>query len=195
VAYTQTLQFIIIYGGMFIAAWWAIKSLPEGVGLSDALHISGKSGRTNVFTTGFTEKGFDWKDRYNIFSGIIGGLFLALSYFGCDQSQVGRYLTARTEKESKLGLIMNGFLKVPLQFAIMLIGLFVFAFYQFHQAPAFFNLAQEENVKKSIYAKEYAIATKTYAQLQEEKKQTVTLLATALQNEDGQSVAALRQQL
>ncbi len=195
VAYTQTLQFIIIYGGMFMAAWWAISLLPEGISITDAFHISGKAGKTNVFTTGFTENGFDWKDRYNIFSGIIGGLFLSLSYFGADQSQVGRYLTARTEKESKLGLIMNGFLKVPLQFGIMAIGLLVFAFYQFHQSPAFFNLAQEETVKNSAYAGEYAAATQQYAQLQEEKKVTVTQLADALEKKDEAAISSVRGKL
>jgi SSS family solute:Na+ symporter len=195
VAYTQTLQFIIIYTGMFIAGWWALSHLPDGVSLTDALHIGGKSGKVNVITTGITENGFDWKDRYNIFSGVIGGLFLGLSYFGADQSQVGRYLTARTEKESKLGLIMNGFLKVPLQFGIMLIGLFVFAFYQFHQTPAFFNLAQEEKVKNSVYAGEFTVASEKYAQLQRQKEQTVTLLADALEKEDDATVNNLRDQL
>lgn len=195
VAYTQTLQFIIIYTGMFIAGWWALSHLPDGVSLTDALHIGGKSGKVNVITTGITENGFNWKDQYNIFSGVIGGLFLGLSYFGADQSQVGRYLTARTEKESKLGLIMNGFLKVPLQFGIMLIGLFVFAFYQFHQSPAFFNLAQEGKVKNSIYAGEYAAASEKYAQLQRQKEQTVTLLADALNKEDDAAVNNLRDQL
>lgn len=195
VAYTQTLQFIIIYGGMFMAAWWALKHLPDGVSITDALHISGKSGKVNVFTTGFTENGFDWKDRYNIFSGIIGGLFLSLSYFGADQSQVGRYLTARTEKESKLGLIMNGFLKVPLQFSIMLIGLFVFAFYQFHQAPAFFNLAQEEKVKTSQFAGEYQEATVRYNQLQEQKTGTSIQLTQALDNNDASLTASLRDEM
>lgn len=195
VAYTQTLQFIIIYTGMFIAGWWALSHLPDGVSLTDALHIGGKSGKVNVITTGFTERGFDWKDRYNIFSGIIGGLFLGLSYFGADQSQVGRYLTARTEKESKLGLIMNGFLKVPLQFGIMLIGLFVFAFYQFHQSPAFFNLAQEEKVKKSEFAAEYTAASEKYVQFQRQKEQTVTLLGDALDKKDDATVNTLRDQL
>lgn len=195
VAYTQTLQFIIIYGGMFIAAWWAIKSLPEGIGVTDALHISGKSGKVNVFTTGITEKGFDWKDRYNIFSGIIGGLFLSLSYFGCDQSQVGRYLTARTEKESKLGLIMNGLLKVPLQFGIMLIGLFVFAFYQFHQSPAFYNKAQEDKVKNSAFAAEYAGLNARYDSLHTHKMQWATSLSQARKNNDEARIGESRQML
>lgn len=192
VAYTQQLQFIIIYAAMFIAAWWAIKMLPEGIGVSEALHIGGTSGKLNLFTTGITEKGFDWKDRYNIFSGIIGGFFLALSYFGTDQSQVGRYLTARTEQESKLGLLMNGLVKVPLQFGIMLIGIFIFAFYQYHNAPAYFNLAQEKTIQNSPNAAEYASATGKYDELQQEKSKTVAALGSALQQNDQQTAAALK---
>lgn len=192
VAYTQQLQFIIIYAAMFIAAWWAIKMLPEGIGVSEALHIGGTSGKLNLFTTGITEEGFDWKDRYNIFSGIIGGFFLALSYFGTDQSQVGRYLTARTEQESKLGLLMNGLVKVPLQFGIMLIGIFIFAFYQYHNAPAYFNLAQEKTIQNSPNAAEYASATGKYDELQQEKSKTVAALGNALQQNDQQTAAALK---
>ncbi|WP_457832113.1 hypothetical protein, partial [Staphylococcus aureus] len=93
---------------------------PDGVGFSEALSVSGATGKLNVITTGITAKGFDWKDRYNIISGVIGGFFLALSYFGTDQSQVGRYLTAKDTTESRLGLLMNGLVKVPMQFAILL---------------------------------------------------------------------------
>lgn len=196
VGYTQQLQFVIIYVAMILAAIWAIKMLPEGVGFTDALHIGGKSGKLNVITTGVTEEGnFDWKDRFNIWSGIIGGLFLALSYFGTDQSQVGRYLTARTEGESKLGLLMNGLVKVPLQFFILLIGVLVFSFYQFYKAPAFFNLALEERVKQSEYASEYNGVVAQYDALQEEKKQTTIQLAKALHNDDEQTVNALRDKI
>ncbi|MFT3827563.1 MAG: sodium:solute symporter [Chitinophagaceae bacterium] len=195
VAYTQQLQFIIIYAAMFIAAWWAVKMLPDGVGVIDALHIGGKSGKLNVITSGATEKGFDWKDKYNIWSGIIGGFFLALSYFGTDQSQVGRYLTARSEGESKLGLLMNGLVKVPLQFGILLIGILVFSFYQFYQAPPFFNLAQENAVKSSVYAGEYAIATQQYQQLQQEKRTNAIALADALKKHDEQAVDDLRNKM
>jgi len=194
VAYTQQLQFIIIYAAMFMTAWWAIKMLPSGIGITEALHIGGKAGKLNVITSGFTDKGFDWKDRYNIWSGIFGGFFFALSYFGTDQSQVGRYLTARSEQESKLGLLMNGLVKIPLQFFILLIGVFVFAFYQFHQAPAFFNLAEEQKVKQSVYSGEYSAAAARYQQLQDEKKKTVTLLGDALQAKNN-NVNALRLQL
>lgn len=169
VAYSQQLQFIIIYAAMFIACWYAIRKLPEGVSVSDALQVGGNSGKLNVITSGFTEKGFDWQDRYNIWSGIIGGFFLALSYFGTDQSQVGRYLTAKSEKESKLGLLMNGLVKVPLQFFILLIGVFIFSFYQFYKAPAYFNLAQERAVLKSEYSADYSRVKTQYDLLQDQK--------------------------
>ncbi|OQP62359.1 sodium:solute symporter [Niastella vici] len=195
VAYTQQLQVIIIYAAMFLAAWWAIKMLPAGIGFTEALHIGGKSGKLNVITSGFTEKGFDWKDRYNIWSGIIGGFFLALSYFGTDQSQVGRYLTARSEQESKIGLLMNGLVKVPLQFCILLIGVLVFAFYQFNKAPAYFNLAHEKTMQQSANAGEFAAASQHYQQVQDEKSKTVTALGNALQQHDEAAVNQLRSQL
>jgi SSS family transporter len=139
VAYTQQLQLIIIFAGMFIAGYYVVQHLPAQVGFAEALTISGKLGKFNVITTGMKNGSFDWGDRYNIVSGIIGGFFLALSYFGTDQSQVGRYLTAKSVTESRIGLLMNGLVKVPMQFFILLIGVLVFTFYQFNQAPAFFN--------------------------------------------------------
>jgi solute:Na+ symporter, SSS family len=196
VAYTQQLQFIIIYAAMFVACWYAIDMLPEGIGIADALHIGGKSGKLNVITSGVqTDGSFDWKDRYNIWSGVIGGLFLALSYFGTDQSQVGRYLTAKSEKESKLGLLMNGLVKVPLQFFILLIGIFIFSFYQFYKAPPYFNLAQENRVKSSAYAGEYTQVTAQYNQVQEAKKNTAVQLAAALKADNTAEVDRLRTQL
>lgn len=196
VAYTQQLQFIIIYAAMFAACWYAIDMLPDGVGVKEALHIGGKSGKLNVITDGIKADGsFDWKDRYNLWSGVIGGLFLALSYFGTDQSQVGRYLTARNEGESKLSLLLNGLVKVPLQFFILLIGIFIFSFYQFYKAPAFFNLAQERVVQNSEHAGQYNEATARYNLVQEAKQQTVTQLAAALKAEDENSINSLRSQL
>lgn len=149
VAYTQQLQLIIIFTGMFIAAYMMVHLLPDGVGFIDALKVSGKMGRLNVITSGANAEGFDWTDRYNIWSGMIGGFFLALSYFGADQSQVGRYLTAKSESESKLGLLMNGLVKVPMQFFILLIGALVFAYYQFNPSPVFFNQAVSGTVADS----------------------------------------------
>ncbi len=150
-----------------------------------------------MITTGVTEKGFDWNDRYNIWSGVIGGFFLALSYFGTDQSQVGRYLTAKDTRESRLGLLLNGLVKVPLQFGILLIGCLVFAFYCFFQAPVFFNKAQEAVVLKSNYAGAYSAAESEYAILQKAKLKTVQELAVAVKEENepqiNQQRAALQQ--
>ncbi|MCA6448056.1 MAG: sodium:solute symporter [Chitinophagaceae bacterium] len=155
VAYTQQLQLLIIFAGMFATGYFIVHHLPDGVGFSEALSVSGASGKLNVITTGITAKGFDWKDRYNIISGVIGGFFLALSYFGTDQSQVGRYLTAKSTTESRLGLLMNGLVKVPMQFSILLLGALLFTFYQFKPAPIFFNrgvekIAYQTNYKDSL---------------------------------------------
>ncbi|MFZ9719207.1 MAG: sodium:solute symporter family transporter, partial [Chitinophagaceae bacterium] len=181
VAYTQQLQFVIIYAAMFIAALFAVKALPDGLGFFDALNISGKAGKLNIITTGFTEKGFDWKDRYNIWSGIIGGFFLALSYFGADQSQVGRYLTAKDLRESRMGLLMNGLVKVPLQFFILLIGCLLFAYYAFFNAPVFFNTALEKQVYQTSYADQYESIKSKYQTLQLEKQTLAASLSSDVQ--------------
>ncbi len=195
VAYTHQIQFVIIYAAMFIAGYYAVTSLPDGIGFTDALHIAGKNDKLNVITTGVTENGFDWKDKYNIWSGLIGGFFLALSYFGTDQSQVGRYLTAKDNRESRLGLLMNGFVKVPLQFCILLIGCLLFAYYSFFKAPAFFNKTQETVVLKSAYAKPYNQASAQYAQLQEEKKQAAVTITAALKEKNETAVTEGRNKL
>lgn len=151
VAYTQQLQLLIIFAGMFVAGYCIVHYLPEGVGFTDALKVSGASGKLNVITTGISSEGFDWKDRYNIISGVIGGFFLALSYFGTDQSQVGRYLTAKGNTESRIGLLMNGLVKVPMQFLILLLGAMLFTFYQFNSSPVFFNKAVAEKAMTTGY--------------------------------------------
>ncbi len=174
VAYTQQLQFIIIFLGMFLAAYKVVQLLPEGIGFLDALKVSGKLSKLNVITSGVNQNGFDWTDRYNIWSGIIGGFFLALSYFGTDQSQVGRYLTAKNLTESRLGLLMNGLVKVPMQFLILLIGALVFTFYQFNQAPVFFNQVQVDKVAKSSYRDSLKLMQQRYAELSEQKKSALT---------------------
>ncbi len=154
VAYTQQLQLIIIIGSMFVAGYMVVHLLPEDIGFTDALKMSGEAGKVNVITTGITEEGFNWTDKYNLISGVIGGFFLSLSYFGTDQSQVGRYLTAKSTTESRIGLLMNGLVKVPMQFLILLIGTLVFAFYQFHPAPVFFDQTQIQKINNSPFAAE-----------------------------------------
>ena len=196
VAYTQQLQLIIIFAGMFLAAYMVVHMLPKGVGFIDSLQVSGKLGRLNVITTGFEKgNGFDWGDKYNIWSGVIGGFFLALSYFGTDQSQVGRYLTAKSLTESRMGLLMNGLVKVPMQFAILLVGALVFTFYQFNNAPLFFNQAQLNKLENTSHKDSLSIAQKTYDDLSEQKKSTVALFAHAETKEEKNNKAAELSQL
>jgi SSS family transporter len=169
VAYTQQIQFIIIFAGMLTVGYMVVHLLPGNVGLSDALHIGGKAGKLNVITNGKNENGFQWNDRYNIWSGIIGGFFLQLSYFGTDQSQVGRYLTAKSTRESKLSLLLNGLVKVPMQFGILLLGVLVFSYYQFAKEPLFFNQTQLKLLEKTKYADSLKIVMKDYESLQKQK--------------------------
>ena len=151
VAHTQKLQMIIVFIALFIVGYLAVSLLPDAIGFTDALQKSGEMGKMNIITTGFTEDGFDWKDKYNIWSGLIGGFFLALSYFGTDHSQVGRYLTAKDLKESRRGLLMNGMVKVPMQFFILLLGILIFSFYQFNKAPIYFDQAKVTVAKETSY--------------------------------------------
>lgn len=162
ISYTQMLQMSVVLLGMILAAVFIIYQLPEEVGLNESLHLAGKMGKMNLI-----DWKFDLNNRYNIWSGIIGGFFLQLSYFGTDQSQVGRYLTAKNTSESKLGLLMNGFIKIPMQFFILLVGLLVFTFYQFNEPPLFFNQNLEKTWKE-IPAAQELIAEKK--QLFTEKK-------------------------
>jgi solute:Na+ symporter, SSS family len=192
VAYTQQLQLIVVFVGMFLAAYMVVHMLPENVGLNDALQVGGELGKFNVITTGITEKGFNWSDQYNIFSGIFGGLFLFLSYFGADQSQVGRYLTAKSLKESRMGLLMNGFVKVPMQFLILLIGVLVFTFYQFNSAPIFFNDKQVKKLEQTAYRDSIQQASQRYDEVAVQKKQAVNEFADArhTDNESAEQLAA-----
>ncbi len=162
VAHTQKLQMIIVFVSLFIVGYLAVKLLPDAVGFTDALRKSGEMGKMNIITTGFTDKGFDWQDKYNIWSGLIGGFFLALSYFGTDHSQVGRYLTAKDVKESRRGLLMNGLVKVPMQFFILLLGILIFSFYQFNKAPVYFDQAKVEIAKQTSFKDSLTILENRY---------------------------------
>lgn len=144
IAHTQKLQFLIILGTMAFAGYLLIQNMPNGIGFNDALYLAGKSGKLNVITTEF-----DWKDKYNIWSGLIGGFFLALSYFGTDQSQVGRYITAKDNTNAKMGLLLNGLVKIPMQFAILLIGALLFAFFSLKPAPIYFNEHSYQHLKET----------------------------------------------
>ncbi|UKT62618.1 sodium:solute symporter [Pedobacter mucosus] len=144
IAHTQKLQFLIILGTMAFAGYLLVQNMPNGIGFKDALYLAGKSGKLNVITTEF-----DWKDKYNIWSGLIGGFFLALSYFGTDQSQVGRYITAKDTTTGRQGLLLNGLVKIPMQFAILLIGALLFAFFSLKPAPIYFNERSYQYLKET----------------------------------------------
>ncbi len=183
VSHTQMLQMAIIFSGLFLSIYLVLKMLPANVGLMDALTIAGKMNKINAIDTHF-----DLNNRFNIWSGIIGGFFLQLSYFGTDQSQVGRYLTGKSISESRLGLVMNGLLKIPMQFIILMIGVLVFVFYQFHQAPIFFNKVEVNRIENSLYKEEYKALEKEYEIATIEKQNKVTKLITAIKEKDQQAI-------
>lgn len=163
---TQKQQMFIIMFGMFLTFFLILHLLPNDMTLSNAMHIAGANDKMNIL-----DFSFDPKEKYTFWSGITGGFFLMLSYFGTDQSQVGRYLSGKSVKESQMGLIMNGFLKVPMQFFILLIGVMVFVFFQFNPVPLHFNPSNKLLVEKSKFAKEYQVLEKKLSDLSEEKKE------------------------
>ena len=179
VAYTQMQQMAIIFIGMFLAGFMVVKMLPEEISFGNAITIAGDLGKMNVL-----DLNFDLTNRYNIWSGLIGGFFLALSYFGTDQSQVGRYLSGKSITESRLGLVMNGMLKIPMQFFILLIGILVFVFYQFQQAPVNFNSSELKKVKSSIYADDVLQLEKKHQDIQLKNQEEVKLLAKAIRQDE-----------
>lgn len=150
VSVTQKQQMGIIFGGMFLAFLLILNYLPLDITFSKALEIAGASGKMEIL-----DFSFDFNNKYTFWSGIIGGSFLALSYFGTDQSQVQRYLSGKSIKEMQMGLIFNGLLKIPMQFFILLVGVMVFVFYQFNSSPLHFNPSAVNDVLNSRYAGQY----------------------------------------
>lgn len=187
VSHTHLQQMGIITIGMVVAGVMVVKLLPEQVSFSDALNVAGKMGKVNLID--FT---FDLNNRYNVWSGLIGGFFLQLSYFGTDQSQVGRFLTGSSQGQSKLGLAMNGLLKIPMQFLILLVGVLVFAFYQFTTPPLFFNQTAVDHVKSTEYAAQYQDLEKKHEQIQAIKRPQVMALTEAIRKDDQAAIGASR---
>jgi solute:Na+ symporter, SSS family len=167
---TQKQQMFVIFSGMLIAFFLIMQMLPENISFTNALQIAGTNDKMKI-----VDFSFDPKIKYTFWSGIAGGFFLSLAYFGTDQSQVGRYLSGKSDKESQMGLIMNGFLKVPMQFFILLTGIMVFVFFQFHAAPLHFNPNNNKLVQNSIYASDFKNLEKELNLLTEEKKSVNTL--------------------
>ena len=180
----------VMMGGMIVAGVFVVLSLPKEVTFTDALHVAGKMGRLNVVNFEF-----DLTDRYNFWSGMTGAVFLFLSYFGTDQSQVQRYLSGRSLAESRLGLMMNGLLKVPMQFVILFIGVMVFVYYQFNAPPIFFNGTVKEEVVQSSYAEEFKELESGYQQAFDAKKEAVGQLLGALEQQDATEIDLAQDQL
>lgn len=190
VSYTQLLQMGIIFVGLLTAGFMVVHLLPPDIGLVKALHIAGKSGRANAI-----DFSFDWNNQYTLWSGLIGGFFLQLSYFGTDQSQVGRYLTGSSIRDSRLGLLMNGLIKVPLQFLILLIGILVFAYYQYNQPPLFFNKLELDKIERSEFQPELTDIKRSYADIFKEKHVLINQLNEALDKDDEGTISEIRQNL
>lgn len=187
VSYTQLLQMSIIFCGLFAAGIMVVHLLPGNVGFGKAISIAGKMGRTNAI-----DFSFDWNNQYTVWSGLIGGFFLQLSYFGTDQSQVGRYLTGASVNQSRLGLLMNGFVKIPMQFLILLIGVLVFTFYQYNKAPLFFNSYELNKLEKSPFKEELKQIKADYNAVFESKKAEVIKLEEALERDDKTAIDVQR---
>ena len=184
---THLLQMGIISLGMVAAFVMILRLLPPDISFLDATRVAGKMGNLNVINLHF-----DWKDRYNVWSGLIGGTFLALSYFGTDQSQVQRYLSGRSIAESRLGLLANGVLKIPMQFCILFIGAMIFVFFQFVTPPLFFNPVESANVRNGAHSQAYEHLESEFELLHDEKQTHIRQMLSAM---EGSEEAEIKQAL
>ncbi|MGH9721774.1 MAG: sodium:solute symporter [Bryobacteraceae bacterium] len=183
VTWTDVQQMLIIFFGLFVSVVMVIVLLPPDVSAGDALFLAGKMGRLNA-----VDLTFDLNNRYNLWSGLIGGMFLALSYFGCDQSQVQRYLTGRSIAQSKLSLLFNAMAKVPMQFFILLVGALVFVFFIFERPPVLFQQAAQARLNAMP---ESGAATERFDRAFEQRRTAATALLEARRAGDAQRTAAL----
>lgn len=190
VSVTQKQQMIVILSGMFIAAIILIFQLPPDVGFGDAVGVAGKMGKLNV-----VDFEFDLSNRYNFWSGMLGGVFLFLSYFGTDQSQVQRYLSGKSLNESRLGLLFNGILKVPMQFLVLFVGILVFVFFQFNQPPIHFNSANLEKLENTEYADDLANLQAQHNTLFLTQQEEVRALMGAIDQNDEPAISEIQQRL
>ena len=186
VSVTQKQQMAIIFSGMFIAFYLILDYLPDGITFGKALEIAGASDKMKVL-----DFSLDLNNRYTVWTGILGGTFLMLSYFGTDQSQVQRYLSGKSVKESQLGMIFNGLLKVPMQFFILLVGVMVFVFYQFNSSPLNFNPKTKEAIASSQYAETYSNLENKHKAIEVQKK---ALIFEGLTEENKKQLQNLNEQ-
>jgi Na+/proline symporter len=187
VSLTQRMQLSVVMGGMILAGILAFTMLPDSISFSDTVQIAGELGKLNL-----VELEFNPNDRYNIWSGLIAGTFLFLSYFGTDQSQVGRYLGGKSIAESRLGLMFNGLLKIPMQFIILFIGVLVFVFYLFHQPPVFHNQVLKDRAMQTGKATELSQLESEYNRIYADKRAAVDQLVTSIHAEDNEGIAVAR---
>ena len=187
VTQTQKQQMAVMMGGMILAGILVINMLPNNISFLDAVNVAGKMGKLNLVNFDF-----DLDDRYNFWTGTTAALFLFLSYFGTDQSQVQRYLTGKSLAQSRLGLIMNGLLKIPMQLIILFIGVMVFVFYQFNTPPIFFNKVELNNMKSSNYSEEVNNLENEFKILHDKKTVDIYSLLDAQKNEDKGRVQELK---
>jgi solute:Na+ symporter, SSS family len=185
VTWADVKQMAVIVIGVSAAVLVLILGLPERVSVADALHLAGSTGRLRALD--FT---FDLSRTYTFWSGIIGGLFLMLSYFGCDQSQVQRYLTAKSVDEGRQSLLLSAFVKIPLQFVIPLIGIFMFAYYVFQPSPLLFNTVHDADVKASARGAEYVALEQQFTSAEAARREAADRYASARHTTDAASIAA-----
>ncbi|MEL6636842.1 MAG: sodium:solute symporter [Bacteroidota bacterium] len=184
VSQTQEQQMIVILSGLVIAFFILLSQLPANVHLSDALGVAGKMGKLKVI-----DFNFDWSNRYNFWSGMLGGTFLFLSYFGTDQSQVQRYLSGKSLTESRLGLLFNGIFKVPMQFGVLFVGLMVFVFFLFEQPPVHFNQANLEQLRGTAYEAPLEALKVQSTTVFEQKRSAIDALIQSMRAEDQAAIS------
>ncbi|UII76063.1 sodium:solute symporter [Flagellimonas sp. HMM57] len=187
---TQKQQMFVIMVGMFFAFFFILGSLPTGVSFGEALKIAGANNKLQIL-----DFSLDTDNRYTFWSGITGGFFLALAYFGTDQSQVQRYLSGKSIRESQLGLIFNGIFKIPMQFFILLVGVMVFVFYQYNPSPLNFNPAATQAVMESEYVDEYIALQQEHLNLEKEKKMAQNAFSAALELKEYNAVQQAKQDI
>lgn len=190
VSVTQKQQMFIIMMGMFFAFFFILGSFPTDVSFDKALKIAGANNKLDILD--FT---FDTNNRYTFWSGITGGFFLALAYFGTDQSQVQRYLSGKSVRESQLGLIFNGILKIPMQFFILLVGAMVFVFYQYNPSPLNFNPAATQAVMQSEYQNDYKALEEDHQELEMEKRIAQNAFSAALELKEYNAIQQAKQNI
>jgi len=190
VSVTQKQQMFIIMLGMFFAFFFIMGALPTDISFGKALKIAGANNKLNIL-----DFSFDTNNRYTFWSGITGGFFLALAYFGTDQSQVQRYLSGRSVRESQLALIFNGIFKIPMQFFILLVGAMVFVFYQYNSSPLNFNPAATEAVMQSEYANDYKALEEDHKVLEKEKRMAQHSFSSALELKEYNAIEQAKQDI